>query len=67
MERDTPSLHQLVDAALTRGARAHEASRLLLADNARLGRELLVLLDLIEERRRAAARRRRSETDSSGV
>lgn len=60
-------MHQLIDAAVERGARAHEQSRGLIEDNARVRRSVRDTLDAIHERRRAGERPKRSETDRSGV
>jgi hypothetical protein len=57
------SLHQLIDAALERGARAHDYSRGLIEDNARVSRAVRDTLDAIHERRRRAEDPKRSETD----
>jgi hypothetical protein len=64
-ERTTPSLHQLVGAAIERSSRAREESRALIEDHERLDRALRDTLMAIDQRR--AQRPRRSETDRSGI
>ena len=69
MEREPgmTSMHELIDAAVERGARARDLSRGLIEDNARVRRAVRDTLDAIHERRRATEWPKRSETDRSGV
>jgi hypothetical protein len=61
-DRASPSLHEQLDAAVERCADAHETSRQLIEETARVSDALHETLTSVRKRRRAA-RPERSETD----